>query len=1438
MCSANFASTISFSGDDTRPTTSYRAGIDIGSTTAKLVVLNPAADVVFSVYRRHNAQTLETLLSILQEAQAELGDVSLSVQVTGSAGMGITEKFGLPFIQEVIASAEVVRQRYPQVKTLIDIGGEDAKMIFFNPSGPPDMRMNGACAGGTGAFIDQMATLLNIPVAELNTLAQQPHTLYPIASRCGVFAKTDVQNLLSREVSHADIAASIFRAVVLQTLSTLSRGRTARPHILFSGGPLTFLPALKTFFIEALALSPADVVAVDHAELLPALGAALARTEQLHITTLSALSARLSALESTQILIQPRLPRLFNDQADFDGWLAEQARYTTPRAAIKELVENRPCFLGVDSGSTTTKLVLIDEEGRLVFEHYRHNLGNPIQAVREGLTLLNEAFARHQRAPRIGRSIVTGYGEDLIRAAFGFDEGMVETLAHFRAARAFNPNVSFILDIGGQDMKAIFVNNGHIQNIEINEACSSGCGSFIQTFAQSLGYSPADFATAACLSEAPCDLGSRCTVFMNSRVKQSLRERATVGDISAGLAYSVIKNAINKVLKITDSGVLGDHIVAQGGSFRNKAIHKALEILLDRPVLCPDIAELMGAYGAALTARDSFSLQEQVESQLAKLDTLDTVAAAKRQTIHCRGCENQCTITKMVFANNNVFFTGNRCERIYTSRGQKVKTGHSLPARKTELLFNRPAAPTGEDRGVTIGIPRALNMFQNYPFWHTLLGECGFTVRLSDVSTSPLYQRGVDTVMSENICFPAKLVHGHIYNLIEAGVDRIFYPLVTFEQKEFANADNCYNCPIVTGYPEVIQSAINPAGQHHIPLDMPAITFADEALLKKGCYNYLKTLGVPQKTIERAFKQAIAAQQTYRAEVRAQGAEILRRAQAENRPVILLLTRPYHLDPLINHKLPEIITGFGVDVITEDAIPTHFAPLDNRHMVTLWAYPNRYYHAAHWAGKHPGVEVVQLNSFGCGPDAVAVDEVKGILNEYGKSPTVIRIDEIDSPGSARLRLRSMIESLGRNVAAPLPEPKPRQTTRLFEKADRRKTILVPQLSHFYTAPLARPLQDMGYRFEFLPPADHLSVQAGLKYTNNEICYPGIILLGDMIKALQSGKYNCDEIVVGITQTGGQCRDSCYLPLFKKAMTAAGFSDIPIVSLAINPLNLQPGFKVNIIEYVYKLLVGLVYVDALSTMYHTSAIRETTPGQALQLANRYMKPFEDGSLPIKPAPLLQMLSQAVADFNQLPTQPRDCPQVGIVGEIYVKYNPFGNNHVVQWLMSQGVEAVVPSLLEFFMSNFIIWPNNMKANLEQDNPLVRLLADFGRKYINGFTHHADEILRTFKHYRPHHAVEDIARTAEKIVHLTNCYGEGWLIPGEIGEFVKSGVNNVLCLQPFGCLANHITAKGVEKRLKVEYPQLNLLFLDADAGVSEVNFFNRAHFFISHAKETAQS
>jgi predicted CoA-substrate-specific enzyme activase len=793
-----------------------RLGIDVGSTTAKAVILNKEKDYLFSSYCRHNAETVQTLQAILAEAKDDLGDIEVDVLVTGSAGMGVCERFNLPFIQEVIASAEVVKQMYPQVKTLIDIGGEDAKMIFFKDEGMPDIRMNGSCAGGTGAFIDEMSNLLNVPVAELDSLAGKHTMIYPMASRCGVFAKTDLQNLLSRDIPREDISASVFHAVVLQTLATLARGYTPKPLILFCGGPLTFLPALKNAFMDALRLEPDNVLDVENAQLLPAIGAALApfaesSTEQTF--KLTSLIERLNTMHAHGAANQDRLPALFENQEDYREWEAARMRHKIERVDVAQLNGDK-LFLGIDSGSTTTKIVVINEQGRVAFEYYVNNKGDAINAVQQGLGKVVEKFAEHEKTPHITRSMVTGYGEDLIRAAFGLDDGMVETLAHYRAAKAFDKHVSFIMDIGGQDMKAIFVKDGFIQDIKINEACSSGCGSFIESFARNMGYTAAEFAKEATKGESPCDLGTRCTVFMNSKVKQSLREGASINDISAGLAYSVIKNALHKVLKVTNIETLGEHIVVQGGTFRNPAVQKALEHLLGREVVCPDMAELMGAYGAALTALDYSKNNRHVESR-PMLDHLNVVGNYAKKTIHCHGCENKCAVTKMTFSNGNVFYSGNRCEKIYTNGGKADRRGVNLPALKYDLIFDRNTLPDSTPR-LTIGIPRVLNQFENFPFWNTLLVESGIKVQLSAPSSNALYQKGASHIMSDNLCFPAKLVSGHIMNLIEAGVDRILYPMVFYEEREFNDAANSYNCPIVTGYAEVVQNVINPREKYRV----------------------------------------------------------------------------------------------------------------------------------------------------------------------------------------------------------------------------------------------------------------------------------------------------------------------------------------------------------------------------------------------------------------------------------------------------------------------------------------------------------------------------------------------------------------------------------------------------------------------------------------------
>ncbi|NTW97979.1 MAG: hypothetical protein HGB28_05445, partial [Oscillochloris sp.] len=730
--------------------------------------------------------------------------------------------------------------------------------------------------------------------------------------------------------------------------------------------------------------------------------------------------------------------------------------------------------------------------------------------------------------------------------------------------------------------------------------------------------------------------------------------------------------------------------------------------------------------------------------------------------------------------------------RIYSNTGAQRLRGTNLLEEQLSLLFERPTAPAGQPR-LTLGIPGVLNLYEQYPFWATLLVECGFALRLSDPSTNALYERGAGTIASENICFPAKLAHGHILSLIDAGVDRIFYPMVTYERPLFGDADNSYNCPIVTGYPEVLGSTVNPQARAGIPLDQPPVTFHDLGLLRQGCARYLAGLGVDKATIARAFDLALAAQDRYKAEVREAGATILARARDAGRPVALLLCRPYHLDSLINHRVPAILADLGVDVITGDAVPLEEqARLENRHTITQWAYTNRYYYAARWAAEQPDIEVVQLNSFACGPDVLATDEVRAVLEAAGKSHTVLRIDEVESLGSARLRLRSLVEAR-RARRGEAPRLRPRRTTRTFGREDVRRTILVPEFSHFATIPIVRPLRDMGYRVEILPSANRASVELGLKYVNNEICYPAIILVGDMIKALKSGRYRLDEVAVALSQTGGQCRDTCYLTLLKKALVANGLAEVPVISLSTNfsSINEQPGMRINYAVYIRKLMYALALSDALSAMYHALAPRERSPGEAMAIADRYLARLDDGRIPLKRGPVLAAIRAAAADFNAVDVRPGELPRVAIVGEIYLKLNSFGNNHTAQWLMEQGLEVQLPALMEYFTSAFVNNAVDVQAGLRRRD-LAWGAHKLVQGYVEGFLREADEAQRGFRFYRPAHSIAQIAGAASQVLDLTNHFGEGWLIPGEIGTYVESGVPNILCIQPFGCIANQVVAR----------------------------------------------
>ncbi len=1397
----------------------FKIGIDVGSTTVKVVVLDEQGNSLFSRYKRHHAKAGEVVASLLKELWEEKGDADVSVCITGSVGMGMSERYSLPFIQEVVAATRAIQKDYPQVASMIDIGGEDAKIVFFEKGEAADLRMNGNCAGGTGAFIDQMAVILGTDVDELNRMALKAQRIYPIASRCGVFCKTDIQNLIAKNVSREDIAASIFHAVAVQTVVTLAHGWDIKPPVLFCGGPLTFIPALRKAFVEYLHLQENDLILPANGTLLPATGAALSRTEKDSTCRLSDLITRLTT-ETNATYHSYGLQPIFNSAADYENWEKRISSHQLQKSVFKP--GKQDVFIGIDSGSTTTKIVAIDPDNRILFTFYKPNGGHAIETVAEGLNQLKEQCRQSQTILNIQGSCSTGYGEDLIKAAFQLDGGIVETMAHYMAAHYLDKDVSFILDIGGQDMKAIFVEEGIINRIEINEACSSGCGSFIETFANTLGYTARDFAQAACRSTQPCNLGSRCTVFMNSKVKQVLREGATVDDIAAGLAYSVVKNCLYKVLKLKDVSKLGRHIVVQGGTMRNDAVVRALEQLTGAEVTRCDLPELMGAFGCALHA------QKYHHTDIS-LDNILSQAEYTTHELHCKGCNNQCQVFRYRFANGQSYYSGNRCEKVFTN-GTKEQPGENAYRFKNELLFGR-AQTQVEHPLLTLGIPRSLNMYENFPFWHTLFTACGIQVQLSAESDYAAYERNARMVMSDNICFPAKLVHAHVQNLIEQKVDRIFLPFVIFERK--GDEQNSYNCPVVTGYSEVVKS-VQAEG---IPIDSPAISFKNRKLLYKQCSKYLTKLGVDENTIKAAFEKATREQESFGHTLVEHNRQLLEQTRKKGRWAVLLAGRPYHTDMLIQHKISDILAEMGIDVITDDVVREQAQPLeDDVHFLAQWSYPNRILKAAQWSIEQgQDVQFIEMTSFGCGPDAFLVDEVRDVLIRNGKTFTLLKLDDINNIGSMKLRVRSLIESMKlfheHNSA---PKEKKEATGLLTSRSDlRHKKILIPFFTPFISPLIPAIMSLAGYDAENLALSNTESCEWGLKYANNEVCYPATLIVGDVIKAFKSGKYNPDETVVAMTQTGGQCRASNYISLIKKALEEAGYPSTPVISLTFGGSldGRQPGFKVNWLKILPVALRSVLYSDCISKFYYAAAVREKEPGQAARLRDFYLQEGEKLIRAYRTKDLRACLSAAARQFNEI-CQERECPKVGVVGEIFLKFNPFAQKNVIEWLTEQGIEVVPSVLTDFFMQNFV----NRKVRVEsciQQQFLPDFVYKSAYKIVGKQIEKFNQVGKEFRYFLPFKDIFEEADEAQKVISLNAQFGEGWLLPAEIMSYARQGIYNVISLQPFGCIANHIVSKGIEKRIKSFYPEMNMLSLDFDSGVSDVNITNRLLLFIDHLK-----
>ena len=1401
-----------------------KIGIDIGSTTAKVVAVGEDGSVLFSRYERHNANAREVVARVLGELQAALGDMDVCARLTGSVGMGFSEKYGYPFVQEVVAATKAVQKSYPETSSMIDIGGEDAKVVFFRDGRAADLRMNGNCAGGTGAFIDQMAVLLGVSVGELDGLAARAAQVYPIASRCGVFCKTDIQNLVAKNADKADIAASILHAVAVQTVVTLAHGCEITPPVLVCGGPLTFIPSLRKAFKDYLSLADGDIILPEHGTLLPALGAALADVDGEKPRRLSDMAALFGKADATAKASAGTLCPIFTDEDEYRAWLGRMSRHHVETAEIGPGPQD--VLLGIDSGSTTTKLIVTDTSSRILYSYYTPNKGNPIEAVEEGLKRLLATAAARGASLNVTGSCSTGYGEDLIKAAFQLGGGIVETIAHYMAAHYLDPAVSFILDIGGQDMKAIFVDNGVIDRIEINEACSSGCGSFIETFAKTLGYTAHEFAEAACRAASPCDLGTRCTVFMNSKVKQALREGATVSDIAAGLAYSVVKNCLYKVLKLRDVSQLGDHIVVQGGTMRNDAIVRALELQTETEVTRCDIPELMGAYGCALYAESRRHAAVPLGDMLEK-------ARYTSKPLHCKGCDNQCLVVRYEFGNGQKYYSGNRCERVFTNGGaDKPRKGINAYQYKNALLFDRDGF-AGQPR-LTIGVPRVLNMYEDYPFWHTLFTACGIRVCLSSHSNYQDYEHSACMVMSDNICFPAKLVHSHIQDLTDKRVDRIFMPFVVYERQ--GSEQNSYNCPIVTGYAEVIKSV--QAGD--IPIDSPTISFKDKSLLLKQCKAYLGKLGVPDSTVNKAFSLAVSAQDAYVYDIISYNERVCRKAREQGALAILLAGRPYHADMLIQHKVSDMLADMGIYVVTDDIVRNKRVAVSDAHYLSQWAYPNRILDAAKWSAGQKGMEFVEMTSFGCGPDAFLVDEVRDILMRHGKVLTLLKLDDINNIGSMKLRVRSLIESLKLASKAGV---KPSavsgfKTTPTFDDACRGRKILVPYFTPFISPLIPAIMKIAGYDVDNLPLSDTESCEWGLKFANNEVCYPATLIVGDIIKAFESGKYDPKNTAVAMTQTGGQCRASSYLSLIKKALVDAGYADVPVIAFSFGSAikNEQPGFRINWLKLMPIALYSVLYSDCIAKFYYAAAAREKQPGQAAKLRDMYLQAGEKLILEGRHDDLVSYLTMAANEFNRICKDIR-LPKVCVVGEIFLKFNPFAQKNVTDWLMSNGVEIVPPLLLDFFMQSFVNKRVDEEKHLSRKT-VASFIYGMVYKRIMKYVARVNKAAAAFRYFTPFNDIFKEADEARKVITLSAQFGEGWLLPAEIMSCARQGVSNVVSLQPFGCIANHIVSKGIEKRIKRFFPDMNILSLDFDSGVSDVNITNRLLLFIDNLKEADKS
>jgi predicted CoA-substrate-specific enzyme activase len=1457
-------------------------GIDVGSTTVKIVVVDPSTkNILFSRYKRHNACQAETVLAILQEIFMQHPGAQFRAAVCGSGGKTIADLIHAPYIQEVVANSIAVRAFFPNVRVAIELGGQDAKIIFFykdEASGQlaaSDMRMNGTCAGGTGAFIDEVASLLRCPIEEFDALAAQGNSVHDISGRCGVFAKTDIQPLLNQGGVKADIALSTFHAIAKQTIGGLAQGLELQPPVIFEGGPFTFNPTLTRVFSEHLRLKDEEIIRAPNPEILIAHGAALSLDEVFsdyaeEFKTGAALDA-LKNYRATQTgdLTELKPKTYFASEQERRDFEAAHKMADPPHHALKQGDVLR-AYLGIDAGSTTSKFVLLDESENVVDSFYANNKGDPLRVVRDALVALKQKYDAAGIKLEIIALGTTGYGELLFDKAFGADYHTVETVAHVAAAQKYVSDVSFILDIGGQDMKAINVQNGIVTNITLNEACSSGCGSFLENFASTLHIPVDEIAEAAFGAKNPAELGSRCTVFMNSTIITEQKNGKRADDIMAGLCRSIIENVFTKVVRIANFNDLGGNIVVQGGTFKNDAVLRALEQHIGAPVRRAPYPGEMGAIGAALltkkyVAEYGFSSLHGSygKTRFIGLDALSKFDFTQEANLKCNFCANSCNRTLVTFNTGVTWVTGNRCERgeivgnttdpsVREKIRQITQEIESVPDmikfREENLFKEYPVKKILPEQNITIGLPRALDFWRNMPFWTTFFRTLGFNIKISRKSSSKLFESGLQYISSDTVCFPAKLVHGHIQDLVKSGVDRIFMPLINRIPSETTEPDSTYTCPVVKGYGLVIKYSDNPQQRNNIPLDTPVFHwYAKNDIYRQLCNWTQETFGIPKSKTKSAIIAAQAAQNLFAQTLEKEAERIIASVEKKGEFAIVLAGRPYQFDELINHNLSSYFTSLGIPVVTVDALPgITKVDLSKSKLQIMHNNQGRLISGAIITAKNPALEYVHIFSFGCGHDALCTDEASRILDLVsGKSPLILKLDESHVAGPLRIRVRSFVETVkqrrqimaSRGEISTIKSLDDPYNTKYQKEHQQTKTILVPNTSPTFTRILTAAFIKQGVKAEALPLCGKVSRATGKKYLHNDICFPAQVVIGEAISVLQSGKYDPDKVAIGMAKYNCDCRLTNYTYLLRKALDDADFKQVPIITTdLVDAKNIHPGFKLKSISFM-RAVWCLIMAEMLEDLARKIRPYELVPGETNKVYEQSVASIADALQEKGMWAAYKVYKKSMDAIGKIQyAKLKEKPVVFVTGEYLVNYHPDCNFYIEQYLEENNMEVEFPKMYDVFRKYMVHTISDIK-DFKVRHSLADAAIAFGS---NAFFDIVISLMEktACKHplYKKTARLPAIAKRSDPIMHHSINSGESFLISAEIMARAAEGVKSFVILQPFGCLPNHICGRGVIKRVKEEYPHVQILPLDYDPDTSFANIENRLQMLIMNAKNAA--